>query len=60
MSPRAPPDRELEHRQQRACGFQELGASAASTRSEALEGADVVVLGVKPYQILDVVTEIAR
>ncbi|WP_262424378.1 pyrroline-5-carboxylate reductase [Brachybacterium sp. Z12] len=36
----------------------ELGASAASTRSEALEGADVVVLGVKPYQILDVVTEL--
>jgi len=30
----------------------ELGATAAATRSEALAGADVVVLGVKPYQIL--------
>ncbi|MFC7456760.1 pyrroline-5-carboxylate reductase [Brachybacterium sp. GCM10030267] len=35
----------------------ELGATAAS-RSEALEGADVVVLGVKPYQVLDLLSEI--
>lgn len=38
---------------------QELGATAAS-RSEALEEADVVVLGVKPYQILDLATEIGE
>jgi len=38
---------------------QELGASAAS-RAEALEGADVVVLGVKPYQILDLASEIGE
>lgn len=37
----------------------ELGATAAS-RPEALEGADVVVLGVKPYQILDLATELAE
>ncbi|MFC7464322.1 pyrroline-5-carboxylate reductase [Brachybacterium sp. GCM10030252] len=35
----------------------ELGATAAS-RSEALEGADVVVLGVKPYQVLDLLSAI--
>ncbi|APX32787.1 pyrroline-5-carboxylate reductase [Brachybacterium sp. P6-10-X1] len=36
---------------------EELGAIAAS-RAEALEGADVVVLGVKPYQILELAAEI--
>ena len=36
----------------------ELGATAARSRSEALEHADVVVLGVKPYQILDLVAEL--
>lgn len=36
----------------------ELGATAADSRAEALEGADVVVLGVKPYQILDLASEI--
>jgi pyrroline-5-carboxylate reductase len=43
---------------ERAAG--ELGATAAASRSEALAGADVVVLGVKPYQILDLATEIAE
>jgi pyrroline-5-carboxylate reductase len=38
---------------------QELGVSAGSSRTEAVSGADVVVLGVKPYQILDVAAEIA-
>ncbi|MGP5078724.1 pyrroline-5-carboxylate reductase [Brachybacterium alimentarium] len=37
---------------------QELGARAAASRSEALEDADVVVLGVKPYQILDLASAI--
>ncbi|MDN5686403.1 MAG: pyrroline-5-carboxylate reductase [Brachybacterium sp.] len=37
----------------------ELGAVAAS-RAEALKGADVVVLGVKPYQILDLAAEIGE
>lgn len=36
----------------------ELGATAAASRAEALEGADVVVLGVKPYQILELAAEI--
>src|SRR5699024_6472646 len=36
----------------------ELGATAARSRSEALEHADVVVLGVKPYQVLDLVAEL--
>lgn len=36
----------------------ELGATAAASRTEALEDADVVVLGVKPYQILDLVAEL--
>lgn len=31
----------------------ELGVSAASSRELAVSGADIVVLGVKPYQILD-------
>src|SRR5699024_3045837 len=35
-----------------------MGATAARSRSEALEHADVVVLGVKPYQILDLVAEL--
>ena len=38
---------------------QELGATSAE-RSEALEGADVVVLGVKPHQLLDLATEISE
>lgn len=37
---------------------EELGATAADSRAEAIEGADVVVLGVKPYQILDLVAEL--
>ena len=37
---------------------EELGATAAASRAEAIEGADVVVLGVKPYQILDLVAEL--
>jgi pyrroline-5-carboxylate reductase len=37
---------------------EELGATAAGSRAEAIEGADVVVLGVKPYQILDLVAEL--
>lgn len=36
----------------------ELGATAADSRTGALEEADVVVLGVKPYQILDLATEL--
>ena len=36
----------------------ELGVRAAASRSEALQDADVVVLGVKPYQILDLAGEI--
>ncbi|WP_394215463.1 pyrroline-5-carboxylate reductase [Brachybacterium vulturis] len=32
---------------------EELGATAADSREQALAQADVVVLGVKPYQILD-------
>ncbi|WP_193103458.1 pyrroline-5-carboxylate reductase [Brachybacterium sp. FME24] len=36
----------------------EWGATAAASRAEALEGAGVVVLGVKPYQILDLASEI--
>ncbi|GAA1483201.1 pyrroline-5-carboxylate reductase [Brachybacterium fresconis] len=38
----------------------ELGATAAPSRAEALKGADVVVLGVKPYQILDLAAEIGE
>ncbi|WP_114853698.1 pyrroline-5-carboxylate reductase [Brachybacterium sp. YJGR34] len=34
----------------------ELGATAAASRAEAVAGADVVILGVKPYQILDLLT----
>ncbi|MDN5898718.1 MAG: pyrroline-5-carboxylate reductase [Brachybacterium sp.] len=37
---------------------EEVGATAADSRDEALAQADVVVLGVKPYQILDLVTEL--
>lgn len=37
---------------------EELGATAAESRAEAIEDADVVVLGVKPYQILDLLAEI--
>ncbi|MEE1618140.1 pyrroline-5-carboxylate reductase [Brachybacterium sp. J153] len=37
---------------------EELGATPAVSRSEAVRGADVVVLGVKPYQILDLVAEL--
>ncbi|MGP5053903.1 pyrroline-5-carboxylate reductase [Brachybacterium paraconglomeratum] len=37
---------------------EELGATAVASRAEAIEGADVVVLGVKPYQILDLVAEL--
>ncbi|AXK45852.1 pyrroline-5-carboxylate reductase [Brachybacterium saurashtrense] len=36
----------------------ELGATAAASRAEAVAEADVVVLGVKPYQILDLVAEL--
>ena len=36
----------------------ELGATAASSRAEALATADVVVLGVKPYQILDLAADL--
>lgn len=36
----------------------ELGVRAAASRSEALQDAAVVVLGVKPYQILDLAGEI--
>lgn len=36
----------------------ELGVRAAASRSAALQDADVVVLGVKPYQILDLAGEI--
>lgn len=35
-----------------------LGATAASSRSEALAKADVVVLGVKPYQVLDLAVDL--
>jgi len=38
---------------------EELGATAAS-RQEAIQEADVVVLGVKPYQILDLVAELGH
>ena len=37
---------------------EELGATAAASRTEAVREADVVVLGVKPYQILDLVAEL--
>lgn len=40
------------------CAAAELGATAASSRAEALSRADVVVLGVKPYQILDLAAEL--
>ena len=36
----------------------ELGATAAASRTEAVREADVVVLGVKPYQILDLAAEL--
>ena len=36
----------------------ELGAIAAASRAEAVRDADVVVLGVKPYQILDLAAEL--
>lgn len=36
----------------------ELGATAAASRAEAVQDADVVVLGVKPYQILDLAAEL--
>lgn len=35
-----------------------LGATAASSHAEAVAGADVVVLGVKPYQVLDLLSEL--
>ena len=35
-----------------------LGAAAAESRGDALAEADVVVLGVKPYQILDLAAEL--
>lgn len=38
---------------------QELGVTAGTGRTGAASEADVVVLGVKPYQILDVTAEIA-
>ena len=37
---------------------EELGATAADSREDALAQADVVVLGVKPYQILDLAGEL--
>ncbi|ATG51226.1 pyrroline-5-carboxylate reductase [Brachybacterium vulturis] len=37
---------------------EELGATAARTREAAVAAADVVVLGVKPYQVLDLLAEI--
>ncbi|GAA4522934.1 pyrroline-5-carboxylate reductase [Brachybacterium paraconglomeratum] len=37
---------------------EELGATAADSRDEALANADVVVLGVKPYQVLDLAAEL--
>lgn len=37
---------------------EELGASAARSRGKAVSAADVIVLGVKPYQILDLATEL--
>ncbi|HEX7352395.1 pyrroline-5-carboxylate reductase [Brachybacterium sp.] len=37
---------------------EELGATAADSRAEAVQGADLVVLGVKPYQILDLASEL--
>ena len=37
---------------------EELGATAAASHQEALAEADVVVFGVKPYQILDLATEL--
>ena len=39
---------------------QELGATAAQDRASALGEADVVVLGVKPYQIVQLTSEIAE
>lgn len=36
----------------------DLGARAADSREEALAGADVIVLGVKPYQIIDLLGEV--
>ena len=38
---------------------EELGVTAAADRSAALDGADLVVLGVKPYQVADVLSAIA-
>lgn len=38
----------------------ELGVQAAASRAEALEGAEVVVLGVKPYQVIDLLAEIGE
>src|SRR5690606_41571558 len=35
-----------------------LGATAATSRAEAVRDADVVVLGVKPYQVLDLLAEL--
>ncbi|MGP9539468.1 pyrroline-5-carboxylate reductase [Brachybacterium sp. AOP43-C2-M15] len=37
---------------------EELGATAAPSRRDAVREADVVVLGVKPYQILDLLAEL--
>ncbi|WP_246956643.1 pyrroline-5-carboxylate reductase [Brachybacterium sp. Marseille-Q7125] len=37
---------------------QQLGATAAASREEGVQGADVVVLGVKPYQVTGVLTEL--
>ena len=36
----------------------ELGATAAGSREQAVSAADVVVLGVKPYQVLDLAAEL--
>lgn len=36
----------------------DLGATAAGSRAEAVDGADVVVLGVKPYQVLELLSEL--
>lgn len=39
---------------------EQLGASAAGSHEEAIRGADVVVLGVKPYQIADLLAEVGE
>lgn len=41
-----------------AAAAEALGVQSAGSREEALEGAQIVVLGVKPYQVLDVLDEI--